>query len=395
MLDSKDSKYIMEVYSIIQIVMNKLPDKFYVSFIREGVADNIYRLISTPTDDLFINIDSLTLEYIDLKLDFIDKKGLLKYDKDTVVEKTNNIKNDDNKSGLLNFKLSSDIEENDDSFSESNFNINNYNLDVNKYIPKYPKIKRLKQYYNYLENKIKSKNNDLEKDKTDKAKDKQALKDLLLKNKKTFEIIKKQKVASDTQKEEVTEVIDDFDLPPTNNATAESNVSNNKNNINDLNTIGNYFEDINADVDVDAKINNNQNIIIETEMNDEMNDEINDVIFDNYNTNINNVFNTEVKVNNVPPENPTPVNQDNLINKPLTFIANNISNEITNNNNLIINFNDKEKEIRNNIKDKFKDISSSKASADFNYYYQNKMLQMEKRQSAYSDLEKKDIYIKE
>ena len=65
MLDSKDSKYIMEVYSIIQIVMNKLPDKFYVSFIREGVADNIYRLISTPTDDLFINIDSLTLEYID------------------------------------------------------------------------------------------------------------------------------------------------------------------------------------------------------------------------------------------------------------------------------------------------------------------------------------------
>ena len=79
MLDSKDSSYILQVYSIIDIVMFKTPEKFRKSFIREGVADIIKNLIDLKTDDLFLSMTD-TKQYFKRKIQYIQDLGLFKYE---------------------------------------------------------------------------------------------------------------------------------------------------------------------------------------------------------------------------------------------------------------------------------------------------------------------------
>ena len=54
MLDSKDSQYIIEVMNLIDFVMDKVPNKYIISFIREGVLPNIINLKKAGSDEILI-----------------------------------------------------------------------------------------------------------------------------------------------------------------------------------------------------------------------------------------------------------------------------------------------------------------------------------------------------
>ena len=57
MLDSKDQNYIIEVLNLVDLLMTKIPDKYIISFIREGVANNIQQLSTAKQDELIIYND--------------------------------------------------------------------------------------------------------------------------------------------------------------------------------------------------------------------------------------------------------------------------------------------------------------------------------------------------
>jgi hypothetical protein len=58
MLDSRDSTYILEVFNLVEIIMNKVPENFFISFLREGVVDNIKNLSEIEESKLYIPNDS-------------------------------------------------------------------------------------------------------------------------------------------------------------------------------------------------------------------------------------------------------------------------------------------------------------------------------------------------
>jgi hypothetical protein len=95
MLDSKDSSYILEVFSVVDVIMAKVPEYFYVSFIREGVVDNIRNLIDVDEAQLYFAPESVgSKDYIFASRskynadpdvaeeDFVDEMEMLKDDSD-------------------------------------------------------------------------------------------------------------------------------------------------------------------------------------------------------------------------------------------------------------------------------------------------------------------------
>jgi hypothetical protein len=63
MLDSKDTSYILQVFNLVEIIMQKVAEKYFVHFIREGVVDNIKLLIDAEGlhvshDTRFLNSSS-------------------------------------------------------------------------------------------------------------------------------------------------------------------------------------------------------------------------------------------------------------------------------------------------------------------------------------------------
>ena len=54
MLDSKDSSYILEILNLVDILMTKVPEKYLIIFIREGVSESIKNLISAGSNDIII-----------------------------------------------------------------------------------------------------------------------------------------------------------------------------------------------------------------------------------------------------------------------------------------------------------------------------------------------------
>ena len=54
MLDSKDSSYIVEVLSLVYLIMNKIPEIFIISFLRDGVVENVSKLNSIEDNNFYI-----------------------------------------------------------------------------------------------------------------------------------------------------------------------------------------------------------------------------------------------------------------------------------------------------------------------------------------------------
>ena len=54
MLDSKDTLYIIQIFDLIDIIMKKVPEKFIVHFLREGVIDNITSILNCEAESFYI-----------------------------------------------------------------------------------------------------------------------------------------------------------------------------------------------------------------------------------------------------------------------------------------------------------------------------------------------------
>jgi E3 ubiquitin-protein ligase TRIP12 len=65
MLDSKDSSYIIEVLSLVYLIMNKIPELFIISFLRDGVVENVSKLNQIEENNLYVakqtNVSILTI----------------------------------------------------------------------------------------------------------------------------------------------------------------------------------------------------------------------------------------------------------------------------------------------------------------------------------------------
>ena len=76
MLDSKDSSYIIEVLSLVQLIMNRIPEYFIISFLRDGVVENISKLQNINESDLYItndeNINKMPNKF-DIKIESINE----------------------------------------------------------------------------------------------------------------------------------------------------------------------------------------------------------------------------------------------------------------------------------------------------------------------------------
>lgn len=57
MLDSKDSNYILEILNLVDTIMKKVPEHYIISFIREGVADNIAALTKATKNEIYVYED--------------------------------------------------------------------------------------------------------------------------------------------------------------------------------------------------------------------------------------------------------------------------------------------------------------------------------------------------
>ena len=57
MLDSKDSSYIIEVLSLVNLIMNRIPEYFVISFLRDGVVENISKLQNIDESSLYFSND--------------------------------------------------------------------------------------------------------------------------------------------------------------------------------------------------------------------------------------------------------------------------------------------------------------------------------------------------
>jgi hypothetical protein len=95
MLDSKDSSYILEVFAVVDVIMSKVPELFYVSFIREGVVDNIRTLSEVDETQLYIPPESLShKDYLFSKYKFNpDPESLLE---EELVDEMEMLKDDSN-----------------------------------------------------------------------------------------------------------------------------------------------------------------------------------------------------------------------------------------------------------------------------------------------------------
>ena len=56
-LNSKDSSYIIEVLSLVNLIMNRIPEYFVISFLRDGVVENISKLENVSESSLYITND--------------------------------------------------------------------------------------------------------------------------------------------------------------------------------------------------------------------------------------------------------------------------------------------------------------------------------------------------
>jgi hypothetical protein len=58
MVDSKDSSYITEVFNIVEVIMSKVPEHFFIPFLREGVVDHIKNLTEVEEGQLYFPQDT-------------------------------------------------------------------------------------------------------------------------------------------------------------------------------------------------------------------------------------------------------------------------------------------------------------------------------------------------
>ena len=72
MLDSKDIVYIREILNLVDIIMKKVPEKFIVSFLREGVVENINKIITSDKDMFYLPEEKSNVKYIHSEKDIID-----------------------------------------------------------------------------------------------------------------------------------------------------------------------------------------------------------------------------------------------------------------------------------------------------------------------------------
>lgn len=53
-LDSKDSSYILEVLILVDLIMQRIPEHFFISFLREGVVENIKALVNIQENKIYV-----------------------------------------------------------------------------------------------------------------------------------------------------------------------------------------------------------------------------------------------------------------------------------------------------------------------------------------------------
>lgn len=57
-LDSKDSSYILEVLILVDLIMQRIPEHFFISFLREGVVENIRALVNVEENKIYVTKDT-------------------------------------------------------------------------------------------------------------------------------------------------------------------------------------------------------------------------------------------------------------------------------------------------------------------------------------------------
>jgi hypothetical protein len=72
MLDSKDVVYIREILNLVDIIMKKVPERFIVPFLREGVLENINKIITTDKDSFYIPEEKSNLRYLQNEKEIIE-----------------------------------------------------------------------------------------------------------------------------------------------------------------------------------------------------------------------------------------------------------------------------------------------------------------------------------
>ena len=120
MLDSKDTSYVLEVLNLVNIIMEKVPENYIISFIREGVVDYIHKLIKIKKSDMYINDYNDSSKYlVNNKINYINSKYNINYN-------DNDNKNYDDFNNIINDEEIYDSEENN---IDSEINDNKHNVD--------------------------------------------------------------------------------------------------------------------------------------------------------------------------------------------------------------------------------------------------------------------------
>jgi len=163
MLDSRDSTYILEVFNLVEIIMNKIPENFFISFLREGVVDNIKNLSEIEENKLYIPNDSSKI---------LSNSAYLYSDNLQFGKKTNskdNFKSDEPEESYGDDLVEEDeiAEDWDLNFKDSNENVGNIilsnsgvknNLHKDKLIENVVIDNRQKEFLNFINKKMEMKN---------------------------------------------------------------------------------------------------------------------------------------------------------------------------------------------------------------------------------------------
>ena len=140
MLDSKDIVYIGHIFELVEIIMKKVPYKFIVPFLREGVVDYINNIITSEPELFYIPeeknnfqsrysiLHSEEKDYIEINNDI--NKSFIEADPDRKREiKSTMLDMIKNKGNFSSIEI---IENKEISKDERNLSLHNDNLFINK-----------------------------------------------------------------------------------------------------------------------------------------------------------------------------------------------------------------------------------------------------------------------
>ena len=103
MLDSRDSSYIIEVLSLVNLIMSRIPEYFVISFLRDGVVENISKLENVSESSLYItndiNINRIPNKF-DIKIENINEDNEKKIVNLIRINSNNIMKNFFNKNNI-------------------------------------------------------------------------------------------------------------------------------------------------------------------------------------------------------------------------------------------------------------------------------------------------------